>query len=100
MQQWITFNSVLIYISLLIIFCIIEYVTNKRTLNLEPWITFMLREKMHTYSNFSYCEAGKISKSLSSSALRDVTLLYLSVRVRGANEESGGPVKCSSITVQ
>ncbi len=55
---------------------------------------------MHTYSNFSYCEAGKISKSVSSSALRDVTLLYLSVRVRGANEESGGPVKCSSITVQ
>ncbi len=28
-------GSVLIYISLLIIFCIIEYVTNKRTLNLE-----------------------------------------------------------------
>ncbi len=27
----------LIYISLLIISCIIEYVTNKRTLNLEPW---------------------------------------------------------------
>ncbi len=29
-------GPVLIYISLLIISCIIEYVTNKRTLNLEP----------------------------------------------------------------
>ncbi len=29
-------RPVLIYISLLIIFCIIEYVTNKRPLNLEP----------------------------------------------------------------
>ncbi len=29
-------GPVLIYISLLIIFCIIEYVTNKKTLNLEP----------------------------------------------------------------
>ncbi len=30
----------LIYISLQIIFCIIEYVTNKRTLNLEPKLVF------------------------------------------------------------
>ncbi len=30
-------GPVLIYISLLIISCIIEYVTNKRPLNLEPW---------------------------------------------------------------
>ncbi len=28
----------LIYISLLIIFCIIEYVTNKQTLNLETYV--------------------------------------------------------------
>lgn len=31
---------------------------------MQQLIQFMLREKMHTYSNFSYCEAGKISKYL------------------------------------
>ncbi len=31
-------GPVLIYISLLIIYCIIEYVTNKRTWNLEPYL--------------------------------------------------------------
>ncbi len=36
LKQGVCTDTVLIYISLLIISCIIEYVTNKRTLNLEP----------------------------------------------------------------
>ncbi len=38
-------GPVLIYISLLIISCIIEYVTNKRTLNPEPWSPFVFQER-------------------------------------------------------
>ncbi len=49
-------NAVLIYISLLIISCIIEYVTNKITLNLEAYpsifIFSYIEKKFHSVNIF------------------------------------------------
>ncbi len=60
-------GPVLIYISLLIISCIIEYVTNTRTLNLEPWGRSALNSAEHSLSSSKIGHPKLRVKSVSSS---------------------------------